>query len=91
MWPLISARLRRSAEITWLLVAPNLGADPVHFLWQMRHNTVNAPALPVLASLLEEIFAAFNSDAAFAHRGAATIAVSAMRDRLLLSPILAAH
>ena len=20
--------------------APNLGADPIHFLWQLRHNTV---------------------------------------------------
>ena len=22
--------------------APNLGADPIHFLWQLRHNTGNA-------------------------------------------------
>jgi hypothetical protein len=21
--------------------APNLGADPIYFLWQLRHNTVN--------------------------------------------------
>jgi len=22
--------------------APNLGADPIHFLWQLRHNTANS-------------------------------------------------
>jgi hypothetical protein len=22
--------------------APNLGADPIHFVWQMRHNTVHS-------------------------------------------------
>jgi hypothetical protein len=26
--------------------APNLGADPIHFLWQLRHNTENSLQIP---------------------------------------------
>jgi hypothetical protein len=40
MWPLISARLARSAEIAWLSGMPrNLGTAGQKFLWQLRHNT----------------------------------------------------
>jgi transposase len=32
--------------------APNLGADPVHFLWQLRHNTENSLLNSLLAGNL---------------------------------------
>ena len=32
--------------------APNLGADPIHFLWQLRHNTENSLFFSLLAGNL---------------------------------------
>jgi hypothetical protein len=32
--------------------APNLGADPIHFLWQLRHNTENSLLFSLLAGNL---------------------------------------
>jgi hypothetical protein len=29
--------------------APNLGANPIHFLWQLRHNTENSLLFSLLA------------------------------------------
>jgi hypothetical protein len=32
--------------------APNLGADPIHFLWQLRHNTENSLLFSLFAGNL---------------------------------------
>jgi hypothetical protein len=32
--------------------APNLGADPIHFLWQLRHNTGNSLFFSLIAGNL---------------------------------------
>jgi len=65
MWPLISARLRRSAEITWLLVghAPNLGADPIRFLWQLRHNTGSSTSFSSMPGISAETVICFSVSA----------------------------
>jgi hypothetical protein len=35
--------------------APNLGADPIHFLWQLRHNTGKLRTEPALRDGVVEI------------------------------------